>query len=686
MKSIFGKKAIIIVLLLALILGMFQPTQSVQAATNRISLVQSKKLALAGSDSYRRIKSKITLKEVSYKQAVKSIKLKIKNKTTFRWSPLLSFKFPEKLNFEDESNMVYKPAQLQTEIKQLKHDLADEVYVVYEKTEQAFLKTYTYQEKIAFEEKQLEELQKTLDKNKGRLILGLATQADVDSIEKSLKKAEEKLAQDKKSFETQKEKLSDIINLDVSTGYVFANPYITAEIPRTVLEELIQYTLENDQSYYEARMATQLSLLQLTENYSLLEKQYGSKMGLISPYVQQVKNGQKVDSNAFKLSYDQFLQKIDQPWQGSWKILFIRIPKEWMKGQIDGVRYIEDEPYALYENALEYQDVLAEQEALKKELEALVKDNFEAVVTARNSYLKLEEQCEESKKTLQKEQILNSMGELSFEEYTDSQNQYESQQIEKLEALELYSSLLFSFDRLTCGAVSDYFKASGILLDGVGGGNSYLVEDEETDGAGYFIQSIVEDNMFEFGIYLPDDFEVDITHYELWVDDYIVGGKQELDKSFRHLTLSLTGEERVFVRLYNDDEFVDDCEIDPSIYQGPLTIRDYVITKSEEGKKRVIGSYEILNKDDMGLIEIGLKIDGVEEVQSYSIRNEDGNSLVSAERKVPVTDSFTYLEFLQTELENVKILCFGAGETEKYTAYFDTLKYEIYVIEDATIE
>ena len=682
MKNIFEKKAIVFIFIVALFLGMLQPMNSVHAAQNRITISQSRKLALANSDSYRRIKSKIMLKEVSYKQAVKSIKLKIKNKTTFRWSPLLSFKFPEKLNFEDESNMVYKPAQIQTEIKQLKHDLQDEVYAVYEKTEQIFLKTYTYQEKIAFEEEQVEELKRTLEKNKGRLILGLATQTDVETIEKNLGKVEEKLAQDKKDFEIQKEKLSEILHIDVSTGYLFSNPYVTAEIPRSALEGMIQYTLGMDQAYYEAKMQTQLSLLQLTENYSLMEQQYGSKMSLISPYVQQVKNGQKVDSSAFKLSYDKFLTKIDQPWAGKWKILFIKIPKEWIKGQIDGVRYIEDEPYALYENALEYQDVLSEQETIKKELETQIKDSYESIVTARNSYLKLEEQCEESKKNLQKEALLNSMGELSFEEYTDSQQQYESQQIEKLDALELYSTLLFSFDRLTCGAVTEYMKTSGISLEGAGGGNSYLVEDNEVDGAKYYIQPIVEDNMFEFGIYIPNDFETDISHYELWVDDYVVGGKNEADKTFRHLTLSLTGEERVFVRLYNEDEFVDDCEIEPTSYQGPLTIKDYVIKKTEEGNRRVIGSFEIIDRDEIGLIEIVLKIDGVEEVLSYSIQNEDGKSLISEDKKVAVTDSFTYLDFLQTELENLKILCFGQGENEKYTAYFDSLNYEIYVLEE----
>ena len=681
MKRVFWKKAIAIMLGVVLTLGVFQPMSSVQAATNRLSLAQAKKMALADSDSYGRIKSKISLKEVSYKQAVKSIKLKIKNKTTFRWSPLLSFKFPEKLNFEDESNMVYKPAQLQTEITQLKHDLMDEIFVVYEKTQQIFLKVYTYQEQVAFEEEQVEQLKTTLNKNQGRFLLGLASKTDVENIEKSLQKAEEKLAQDKKNFEIQKEKLSEYINLDVTTGYEFVNPYISSEIPRTVLEDLIQYTLERDQSYYEAKMATQLSLLQLTENYSLLKKQYGSDMKLISSYVQQVKNGQKIDSNAFKLSYDKFLEKIDEPWRGSWKILFIRIPKEWLKGQIDGVRYIEDEPYALYENALEYQDVLSEQQALKKELETLVKDNFESVVTARTTYLKLKDQCEESKKNLQKEQILNSMGELSFEEYTDSQEQYEDLQMEQLAALEFYSSLLFSFDKLTCGAVSEYFKNSGISMNGTEGGNSYLVDEEEIQGAKYFISSIIEDNMFEFGIYIPDDFDLDISHYELWVDDYVVGEKQEADKTFRHLTLALTGEERVFVRLYDGEEFVDDCEIDPSAYQGELQIKDYVVKKTDEAKRRVIGSFTILNKEETGLIEINLKIDGVEGVYYYSIQNEAGTSLISEEKKVSVADSFTYLKFLQPELENMKIQCYGREKALKYEAYFDNLRYEIYILE-----
>lgn len=681
MKKSFWKKGISLFLCTVLMTGALQAAQPVQAAEYTLLLSQAKAMALANSDSYRRIKSKISLKEVSYKQAVKSIQLKIKNKTTFRWSPLLSFKFPEKLNFEDESSMVYKPAQIQNEITSLKHDLIDEVYSVYESTEQAFVKVYALQEKVAFEEDQLEGLEETLTKNKGRLILGLASQADVDAMEKNVTAAEEKLAADMKSFENAKTKLGDLLHLDVTTRYTFGNPFVDAEIPRTELDNLVQHTLDNDQSYYEAKMATQLSMIQLETNYGLLRSQYGNNIGLISPYVQTVMSGGTVDSSAFKASYDKFLTAIDKPWQGSWKILFIKIPKEWLKGEIDGVRYIEDEPYALYENALEYQDVLAEQKALAKELETQVRDSFESVVTARSAYLKLKTQVAEAKDQLLKEQMLNQLGELTFEEYTESQQQYEEQQIEMLEALETYSSLLYSLDRLTCGAVSQYFTDAGISLSSGEGGNSYIVDEETIDGARYYITSIVEDNMFEFGVYLPEDFETDVTHYELWVDDYMIGEKTEIDKTIRHLTLSLTGKERVFVRLYNDDAFVDDSEIDAAAYQGPLNITGYMITKTEEALKRKIGSYNVTPKNDMGLVEIDLTIDGVEEVHYYAIQNEEGTNLLTKE-VTAITDTFVYLDFLSKDMDFLQIRCYDAGRAEKYIAYFNTKDQTIFTIDE----
>ena len=677
----FWKKGISLFLCTVLMSGVLQAVRPVQAGQYTLLLSQAKAIALANSDSYRKIKSKIALKEVSYKQAVKSINLKIKNKTTFRWSPLLNFDFPEKLNFEDESQMEYKPLQIKTEITTLNHDLKDEVYGVYEKTEQAFLKVYTLQEKVAFESKRLIELQNTLQKNQGRLILGLATQNDVESMEKNIKAAEEKLSQDMVKFENEKEKLGSLLNMDVTTQYTFANPYIDTEIPRTELENLIQHTLDNDRTYYDAKLDTALSKTQLETNYGLIKRQYGSSVNLISSYVQQALNGQKIDGSTFKLSYDKFLTKIDQPWQGYHKILFTKFPKEWLKGQIDGVRYVEDEPYALYENTLEYQDFLAEQNQIKKDLEMQVKDSYESTSAARTAYLKLKTQMAETEEELKKEKVLNGLGQLTFEEYTEYQKQYEDMQIETLEALETYSSLLYSLDRLTCGGITSYLKGADVALGVSGGGESYVVDEEITEGAVYYITSLIEDSMFEFGIYIPDDFETDITHYELWVDDYIIGSKTEIDQVIRHLSLSLTGEERVFVRLYNEEEFVDDCEIDPMSYQGPLDIKGYVVSKAEEAKRREIGSYVVRPKNDMGVVEIEMTIQGAEDIHYYAIRNDAGVNLLSEDVQ-PVTEDFVYLDFLVKEMDTLQMLCCDAAKAEKYTAYFDTANQSIYMIEE----
>lgn len=187
--------------------------------------------------------------------------------------------------------------------------------------------------------------------------------------------------------------------------------------------------------------------------------------------------------------------------------------------------------------------------------------------------------------------------------------------------------------------------------------------------------------MFEFGIYLPEDFETDITHYELWCDDYVIGEKKEADKTLRHLTLSLTGEERLFVRLYNDEEFVEDCEIDPYAYQGPLEITGYMVTKTEEAKKRVIGSYEVRKQSERGTVEISLTINGAEEILYYTLQNEDGTFLLRDE-PTPVTQPFLYLEFLSEDLDFLNIQCYGADGGQKYEAYFNTAEHTIYVAEE----
>lgn len=267
-------------------------------------------------------------------------------------------------------------------------------------------------------------------------------------------------------------------------------------------------------------------------------------------------------------AYGRFLETVDKPWSGSLKILFLRIPKEWFKGSLDGVRYIEDEPYALYTAALEYADLLKEEENVRSELAGQVAESFEAMISAGKAYRSLEESAEEEAGLLEKNQALNQLGKLTLEELKLEQESYDELQIQVMDALAEYSRLLYSFDRLTCGGFTRYLNGEDLDMTASSGGESYL--EREPQEASYYIRTIIEEQMFELGISLPDGFTPEITDFELWVNGVQIGERTPAAESIRHLTLALDGIDTAFIRLYNSDELVSECEIETMVSTAPL--------------------------------------------------------------------------------------------------------------------
>ena len=642
------------------------PCITVFAADKTLTLETARKMALADNDTYTGIQNKITLAKVQYDQSVKSIRLKEKNQRTFRWSPLVKFHFPEKPDLADQYSYTYKPLELQSQIDKLQHQLDDCVYGIYEKVELEFIKVYVLQERISFNEERVKTYETTTAKNRMRLLLGQANQSDIDAMEKQVKTLNSTLASDQRKLEAEKEKLSDLVGIDVSMSYKFASPFADADLSRDMLDDLINTTLDRDDSFYQTRTDTANGLLSLNINYDLMKKQYGSKMNLIDSFITQARNGNKLDAAAFKLRYNELLNKVDEPWTGKYKILFIRFPKEWLKGAIDGVRYVEDEPYALYEAAVDYQGLLKEEQSARKELISTVKDYYENYVSTKNASKSLEEEEKTKKAELKKASLSNMMGKLTYEEYRAIQEEYENLQMDKLDAMAAYSEVLYSFDRLTCGAISSYIKGSDTSLSQASGGQSYVVEDE---GAGvyYYIHSLVSGNLFEFGLSVPDGFDPEITDYELWVDGVRIGSRTAVDQSIRHLALDIKEVNRAFVRLYNGDTFVDDCDFDPQTYSGKLTIKSYRV-ETAEGK--TVASYET-DTTGSGMFRLKIKPQAGENIAYFNIRTEDGNYLIS-DAKIPVKERFQYLAMAKDSLSSLVICFYDKDEKLLYEGTFNT--------------
>lgn len=665
--------ATFMMLIIAVIMVGAQPPQAVLAVgKNTIDISVIKSAALYQSAAYEQVENKLELAQAKYVQSVKKLKLKEENQRSFRWSPLLNFKLPEKPNLADEFDYTYTPLALQSEIDQLEHERGDTVYAVYEAVELNFVEAYRLQEMIAFNEERLDAARRTLQKNRARFAIGQAKESDITAMEQKVDRLEKTIAADMRSLSAVTEKLGNQTGLNLSS-YTFVSPYVDAKMDRQMLESLIEYTLDHSDTYYKAQCAAGNALLALNTNYDLMKKQYGAaNMSLIDTYVNQVKNGEKVSTRAFKSAYNRLLTAVDDPWRGNFKILFIRIPKVWLKGAIDGVRYVEDEPLALYESAIEYQNARAEETAAKNEITGQVKDTFENYVSAKNACVNIRESIDRKKEELEKGAALNALGQMTFEEYQEVQEEYESLQADYLQAQADYSGILYSFNRLTCGRVKDFFTGDGMGMTVGEGGTSYVVADEG-EGVYYYIRTLASGTAFELGIDVPEDYdEVSITDFELWVrlgtEQVQVGGRIPVDGRLKHLQLDIGSVDRVFIRLYNGGEFIDDCDIRPSEYSGRLNIvTGYRIEKSEDSK---LGTYAV-ETTDTGLALLSITPKAGEGIAGYTIQDADGVSLLDGS-VVPVKEAFRYLSAAANDLEELTILFYNAEGEELYKARFRT--------------
>lgn len=643
-----------------------------KAAPRKLSLAKAQNMAAANSANIRKIRNKIEIQEVKYATAVKSIKMKKKNMATFRWTPLLSFKFPEKPTLADEYEWQYKPLQITCVMNELKHQLKDEVLAGKETVSLLYVETYICQEKTAFYEESLEKARKTLQKNQIRLISGEASQADIDKMQKKVSRLTTDLSLQIRTFENKKAQLSKLIHLDVTSGYEFLNPFVEAEIPRSILDQLVTYTLEHDQKYYETKLETALSLESLNMMRSMMRNQYGSKMNGIEPYIQQALRGEAIDSSVFKKEYNQMLKDIDAPWDGRIRILFIRISKEWFKGAVSGSRYVEDDPYALYSGALEYADAVRAQQSAMEELAQSVKDHFETLKTMQIAYSDAVRACDELEEDVRKSMELNRLGNLSYEELSDVQEVYEEQELSVLGLLGEYSTLLYAYDRLTCGGITAYLEGTDINMRAAQGGNSFLA-DEVKGEAYYYIEYAVEDNLFRMGVSIPENYSIKITDFELYVNGGRVGERTPIENDLEHLALGLDKTESVKLYLYDGQQLAAVCEIDPGVYQDTLDIKGGY-TLVQEHTVRTVATYRYRLDDNTNMVTLSISpvtsAGNGEQAAYYRLENREGIS-ISGDDFIDISQDFCYLSLLVGDLSQIQAAFYDQSENLLYKGFFE---------------
>lgn len=638
---------------------------------------QAQSMALANSSAYKKKYNEIVLKKVKYQEAVKSVSEKKRNMATFRWTPLLSFKFPEKPNLSEEMEFTFKPLQIQSAITTLQHELDDLKFQIAKDVSDVYMDAYVCQEKIVFKQEILAAAQEELTRNQYQMTMGNAVQNDVDVMAKLIETTENELAQLKRTYENDKSRLSDLIGLDVTTGYRMRNSMQTAEISRDDLGHMIQYTLERDQAYYEGRVTAAAALANVNTAGRLMKGQYGSKMNEVDSYIALIRQGKDVDTAAFQLAYGRMLTAVDKPWQGAIRILFIKIPKEWFKGQISGIRYVEDEPYLLYTACLEY--ISARQDMLdtEKNIRTQVSNSFETIVTAKNAYEILRKSADELKADLDRLVLLNRQGRAEYQEVKDKQSDYQQTQMDMLSALKDYNDLLTAFDRLTCGAITALLTGESLSIEGGSTGDTAGLSVDEGAAPYYYIESRIQDMKFVFGVHIPEDFQPAVTDFELWYGDLMIGERTNTAKQLSHLTLaSKTQDSIVTVRFYHEGTYVDECTVDTSVLRGALYFQKAV--QEEAPAELAVGTYRIANQTQLGLTTISFTFTEPE-IGYYTIADSSGKNLYTDEL-IRTDKEFTYLSILSNDIEHIRVRLYDRNQNKLYEGWLEPNQRKVMIV------
>jgi hypothetical protein len=113
--------------------------------------------------------------------------------------------------------------------------------------------------------------------------------------------------------------------------------------------------------------------------------------------------------------------------------------------------------------------------------------------------------------------------------------------------------------------------------------------------------------VFEFSLDIPEDFEPEISDFELWYEGTQIGERTPADKVLRHLCLDYGETGLLPVRLFNGEDFVAECEIDTTVPRDVLPVQGGV-PAADTGERKA-GTYTVSTTNLGNLSTSTLKLD-----------------------------------------------------------------------------
>ncbi len=546
-------------------------------AEKPFTLEQAVALALKNSDKLRGITISKVKKQIQLKQAYSAIADTRRNESTVRFSLLFNIKFPEKHGMPKEIELLTKVPDIQSEIKLLNMEYNDTVLSETASCEQQYYTTVFRAYCADFWENMLEQAREGLEAIRSDYAKGSAKKSDVEYMQKQVSDAETALQKAKVSYENAKKKLSSITGADVTRGYVFncRLPYV--DLKASDLDKIQNYAEKNDYSYQKALEQKNAADSRTQTVKGVYSGRYGGDASSVMSYINSCRaRGEQIDYEVFIKKYNQFLDRIEAPWRGSYTINLIffkiHIPKEWFKGTYSGERYLEDERYALFISLTELDEAEQQRRSALNTLRTALDDGFDALLEAKAAY-------ENAKKYLSKmerdyagalKDNLNGLAE--YTELYDKKTALMEQRKSIFEMRTDYAKSISSYNRQSAGYIAKRVLGSEnpALINYEDGISSGDITDGNTPS--WYVNVAGSDYKCVFGVKIPDSY--DVTHYELYADNGVkIGAKTEIGKTMTGLSTIYSDTSLLTLKFYKEKTLKYIAVFDGMQYYGTLDMQ-----------------------------------------------------------------------------------------------------------------
>jgi hypothetical protein len=578
-------------------------TYSAAAGEQLLTLEEAVRIGTSNSNEIYELEMEKFKTRIELYQAREALRDLRKKESTVRFSLPFNIKLPETHGQPKEIQTVFKIPELTAKIIDIDRQIVEARRKLNMDIRLQYLAVITEGINERNAAIKLEESEKALEMLERKFRTGQATKEAFKAKENEVKEFTKNLQQTVMAYEKEKNSLGKLIGMDVSTGYVFEEKLININIDRGILKEILDNTLKDDIDIYQAKRKLALATLKTETILMDVKKKFGS---MASPVEQALRTSGRVDFDNLMTKYERMLDSIEDKYGGYYYIPFIffviPIPKEWFQREFDGIRYFDNEKFALPLSVAEKEKEQINVENVTTQQLENVENLYLNLVSAKIAFEESKAKSEELLQEYKDAVIQNKLGLITFEELDSMKASLRSAMDSVISNLISLNQQIYILSYESSGALEKYIGQYSITIQALENGESFIqnqlpeTETEEDGLPGEWYTNIrLDDYKVAFGIKkLP--VGVEATHYELYTyDGSRVGERTEINKEIVHLPVMFNDSALLRVKLYKDGQIVGEAELDGFETGGTLLVHKPSETNKFTGSwkaEKIAGTYK----------------------------------------------------------------------------------------------